>query len=170
MNIPGKSLFLIILMVLLFPAVYGQRSSGRQPQRFTATGCRPATEPDLKKVCGYFQPRSGSDLSPQPTTPCDPYEMDLYLRRRVVKIPVLPFPDDFKDRERSPSVSVTMLVDENGKVISATALSGPPALRESATSAARNIKFRPVTILGKRVKLSGWIYFRFAPKPIKRRK
>ena len=58
-------------------------------------------------------------------------------------------------------VKVQVLIDENGKVISATAVSGHPLLKSSAVSAAKASKFSPTTLTGQKVKVTGIIIYNF---------
>jgi protein TonB len=58
-------------------------------------------------------------------------------------------------------VSVQILVDEKGKVISARALSGDALLRQAAEQAALQTKFSPTLLSNVPVKVSGTITFNF---------
>lgn len=60
------------------------------------------------------------------------------------------------------AVNVEVLVDENGDVIEANAVSGHPLLRSSAVTAARGAKFKPMFINGKTVRVKGVIVYNFA--------
>lgn len=63
-------------------------------------------------------------------------------------------------------VSVQVTVDESGKVVSATAVSGHPLLRAAAVAAARAATFEPKIVDGKTVQFSGVVTYNFiAPKP-----
>jgi protein TonB len=62
------------------------------------------------------------------------------------------------------TVTVKILVDERGNVISAKALSGPPLLRQAAEEAALRAKFSPTRLAGQPVKVSGTITFNFTLK------
>jgi TonB family protein len=59
-------------------------------------------------------------------------------------------------------VSVRVLLDEDGNVISAQVISGHPMLRQSALQAARNAKFSPTVLNGQKVKVDGTIVYRFS--------
>lgn len=63
-------------------------------------------------------------------------------------------------RKQGP-VSVQILVDENGKVISARAFSGDALLRQAAERAALQTKFSPTLLSNVPVKVSGTITFNF---------
>jgi TonB family protein len=59
-------------------------------------------------------------------------------------------------------VTVEVVVDETGKVISAVATSGPQGLRDVAVQAALRAKFSPTKLSGQPVKVSGSIDYKFS--------
>ena len=61
------------------------------------------------------------------------------------------------------NVVVRIIVDQEGNVTSARAISGHPMLRSQAVFAARNWKFSPKICNGKAVKNRGTITFHFTP-------
>lgn len=63
----------------------------------------------------------------------------------------------------SGAVSVQVTVDEEGNVVSASAVSGHPLLRPAAVTAAREAKFNPVLLDGKPVKVTGVLTYNFTP-------
>jgi TonB family protein len=71
------------------------------------------------------------------------------------------FPPIAKAARASGAVKVEVTIDAVGKVVTARAVSGHPLLRDSAEAAARQWKFKPTTVSGKRVKLSGVLTFNF---------
>ncbi len=58
-------------------------------------------------------------------------------------------------------VKVQVVIDEDGNVISASAVSGHPLLKTSAVNAARSSKFTPTTLTGQKVKVTGFIIYQF---------
>lgn len=58
-------------------------------------------------------------------------------------------------------VSIQVLIDEEGRVISAKPVSGHPLLRAAATGAARSAKFRPTLLSNQPVKVTGVIVYKF---------
>jgi len=63
------------------------------------------------------------------------------------------------------AISVAIVVDEEGNVVSARAVSGHPLLRAAAVAAAREAKFAPTMLSGELVKVSGVLTYNFvAPK------
>jgi hypothetical protein len=58
---------------------------------------------------------------------------------------------------------VQVTIDEQGDIVSATAVSGHPLLRAAAVEAARASKFSPTLLSGQPVKVSGVIVYNFVP-------
>lgn len=83
------------------------------------------------------------------------------LNGKAVSLPKPPYPPAAKAVRASGSVSVQVLVDEKGNVISASAVSGHPLLRAAAAAAAREAKFSPTLLSGTPVKVSGVITYNF---------
>jgi protein TonB len=54
-------------------------------------------------------------------------------------------------------------IDERGNVVSASAVSGHPLLRQAAEQAARSSKFTPTTLSGQPVSVTGVIVYNFVP-------
>jgi hypothetical protein len=63
--------------------------------------------------------------------------------------------------EKPGVVMVQILVDEQGSVIDAKAVSGPPNLQASAVIAARLARFLPTVLSGEPVKVSGTLAYNF---------
>ena len=64
--------------------------------------------------------------------------------------------------ELSGVVLVAVVVDEQGTVVEARAISGPPQLQVLAVNAARLARFSPTLIMGEPVKVSGTLSYNFA--------
>jgi protein TonB len=62
-------------------------------------------------------------------------------------------------------VVVDVILDETGKVVSATASTGPAILRDAAVAAALKAKFSPTKLSGQPVKVSGVINYKFTLLP-----
>jgi periplasmic protein TonB len=63
--------------------------------------------------------------------------------------------------EASGVVLVQVLIDENGAVIDAKAVSGPQHLQAAAVNAARLARFSPTTLMGEPVKVAGTLSYNF---------
>ena len=64
--------------------------------------------------------------------------------------------------EASGVVSVQVLIDEQGSVIDAKAVSGPQHLHQAAVNAARLARFTPTLLMGEPVKVTGVLAYNFA--------
>ncbi|MGI8789046.1 MAG: TonB family protein [Pyrinomonadaceae bacterium] len=73
------------------------------------------------------------------------------------------YPPAARAVKASGAVNVQVTIDEQGDVISASAVSGHPLLRQAAEEAARNSKFAPVMLSGVPVKVTGIIVYNFTP-------
>ena len=60
-------------------------------------------------------------------------------------------------------VSIQVLIDENGSVISAKVNSGNPLLQSVSVKAALESKFEPITLSGEPVRVNGIIIYKFIP-------
>jgi len=58
-------------------------------------------------------------------------------------------------------VDIQVVIDETGKVISASAVSGHPMLRTAAEQAARNARFTPTLLSNVPIKVTGVITYNF---------
>lgn len=83
------------------------------------------------------------------------------LNGKAVELPAAKFPAAAKAVKASGTVAVQIVIDENGDVISAAAVSGHPLLRGAATDAAKAAKFSPTFINGAGVKVSGVLTYNF---------
>lgn len=72
------------------------------------------------------------------------------------------YPPLAKTARVTGAVVVEVTVDEDGKVISARAISGHPLLKDAAVNAARAWMFTPTTLQGTPVKVIGTITFNFS--------
>lgn len=84
------------------------------------------------------------------------------LNGKAISLPKPAYPAIARSAGASGSVIVQVLVDENGKVVSATAVSGHTLLRAAAVVAARQARFTPTKLSGQAVKVSGVITYNFS--------
>jgi protein TonB len=84
------------------------------------------------------------------------------LNGTALSLPSPTYPEAARRMRTAGVVSVEVVVDETGKVISAVASSGPTALREVAVQAALRARFSPTKLSGQPVKVSGLINYKFA--------
>ncbi len=81
----------------------------------------------------------------------------------AVSLPKPEFPAAARAVGASGAVNVQVLIDENGNVVSATAVSGHPLLRQSAEQAAQTAQFKPTLLSGQTVRVIGIIAYNFVP-------
>ncbi len=96
---------------------------------------------------------------PAPTPPPKPKTVVSggVLNGKAISKPQPAYPPIAKAARASGTVTVQILVDESGRVVSANAVSGHPLLQQAAVSAARNARFSPTLLSGQPVKVSGVI-------------
>lgn len=83
------------------------------------------------------------------------------LNSRALSLPKPVFPEEAKRLKVSGRVTVRVVIDENGRVISAKATDGPIPLRGAAEDAARKASFAPTTQDGITVKVTGLLTYDF---------
>lgn len=84
------------------------------------------------------------------------------INGRATKLPTPDYPQAAEDFCVSGQVQVRVLVDENGNVISAEAISGDELLRSSAIEAAKKAKFKSTPEI--HIKTKGIVVYNFVPK------
>jgi periplasmic protein TonB len=97
---------------------------------------------------------------PPPTPPRAPISGGV-LNGKAINLPKPPYPPIAKQAHASGTVVVQVVIDENGNVISAHALSGHPLLQAVSVAAARQARFSPTKLSGQPVKVSGVITYNF---------
>lgn len=83
------------------------------------------------------------------------------LNGKATNLPPPEYPAIAKSAHASGSVQVKIMIDENGDVVGAEAVSGHPLLRAAAVSAAREAKFTTTRLEGEPVKVSGVLVYNF---------
>lgn len=85
------------------------------------------------------------------------------LNGKATVLPKPVYPATARAARASGQVSVSVLINEKGSVISASAIGGNPLLREAAVEAARKARFAPTKLSGKPIKVVGAIVYDFDP-------
>jgi TonB family protein len=83
------------------------------------------------------------------------------LNGQAIDLPKPVYPQPAKIVKASGNVTVQVLIDETGKVVSAQAVSGHPLLRAAAVQAAYRARFSPTLLSRQPVKVSGVITYNF---------
>jgi protein TonB len=100
---------------------------------------------------------------PAPTPPPKPKTIVSggVLNGKAISKPQPTYPPIAKAARAAGTVTVQIVVDESGRVISASAVSGHPLLQQAAVAAARQARFSPTLLSGQPVKVSGVITYNF---------
>jgi protein TonB len=85
------------------------------------------------------------------------------LNGKAISLPKPTYPAAARAVRASGAVQVQVLIDETGKVVSASAAGGHPLLQQAAVAAARGARFSPTLLSGQPVKVSGIITYNFVP-------
>jgi periplasmic protein TonB len=154
----------------------------RDPNRYTVQGDRNYTAanappPDYKGPVNTQGTGSDSGLPggggtgetarttpppppPKPPPPSRPISGGV-LNGKARSLPQPTYPPAAKAVRASGPVTVQVVIDEAGNVISASAASGHALLKPAAVAAARRAKFSPTMLSGQPVKVSGVITYNF---------
>jgi TonB family protein len=101
-----------------------------------------------------------SEAPPAPRTILKPISGGV-LNGQAVSLPSPIYPETALRVRAFGKVEVEVVVDENGRVISAQAVSGPNMLRDVSAQAARRARFSPTKLSGQPVKVVGKIFYNF---------
>ena len=154
----------------------------RDPNKFTVKGDRDfsaenAPPPDYKGPVnatgtgsnagvtgGGGDDEGGAPPPPPPAKKAPPKTISGgVLNGKATSLPKPPYPPAARAVRASGAVSVQVLIDEEGRVVSASAVSGHPLLRAAAVAAARGARFSPTPLSGQPVKVNGVITYNFVP-------
>jgi TonB family protein len=83
------------------------------------------------------------------------------LTGKETLLPIPEYPESAKRNGAAGKVTVAVLVDRKGTVISARALNGHPLLQVTAVAAARKARFSPEKLISQSRRTSGTITFNF---------
>ncbi|HVF27568.1 MAG TPA: energy transducer TonB, partial [Pyrinomonadaceae bacterium] len=168
-------------MLAVFAAVFAFWPRGDEPSSRSATGnvsvadvSTPApTEKESLPGTGTkssgtptASPKAGAEKSLAKATPtlapkkAAPVAGGV-LNGKAISKPVPSYPPVAKAAGVSGAVTVQIMVDESGNVISATAVGGHPLLHEAARQAALQARFSPTLLSGQPVRVSGVITYNF---------
>jgi protein TonB len=98
--------------------------------------------------------------APSPTPRTAPISGGV-LNGKAISLPKPAYPPIARAAHAAGTVVVQVLIDENGNVVSAKAVSGHPLLQAVAVSAARQARFSPTKLSGQPVKVTGVIQYNF---------
>lgn len=85
------------------------------------------------------------------------------LNGKATSLPKPAYPEAARAVKAGGAVSVHVVIDEQGNVVTAQAVSGNPLLRAAAVAAALEAKFSPTLLEGKPIAVSGVLVYNFVP-------
>lgn len=106
------------------------------------------TSPPSQRACSWAKPESHT------------VEGGI-LNGRVIDKPAPSYPPIAKAARAQGVVTVRVVADECGNVVSAQAVGGHPLLQQAAVQAARQARLAPVLLRGESVKVSGLLTYNF---------
>ena len=87
-----------------------------------------------------------------------------YSTERLLALPQPAYPPLARAAHVSGTVTVQVIIDEQGNVSEAHAVDGHPLLQSVCVAAAREAKFSPTLSEGEPVKVTGVIKYNFVPR------
>ena len=94
----------------------------------------------------------------------DPTRESGVINGKAIDLPRPVYPEEAKRNRVQGQTSVKVLIDKEGRVIHACAISGHPLLQESSEAAAYRARFTPTLLEGKPVTVTGVINYNFVAR------
>jgi len=129
------------------------------PITLTGQAVQPLAE--MRNVSFVSNPKVTVDNAPSPPAQPSRIVTGGVLNGSAVVLPSPLYPETARRMRTSGIIEVEVVIDENGKVISAKAVSGPAIFRDNAVQAALRAKFTPSKLSGQPVKVTGKIIYNF---------
>jgi len=120
----------------------------------------------------YFTKKSAGEMTEQRTVGVDSAADNQSTVRKIsggvlngkaLSLPAPAYPAAARAVEASGAVNVQVTINEQGEIISASAVSGHPLLRQASEQAARKAKFAPTLLQGVPVSVTGVLVYNFVP-------
>jgi Ca-activated chloride channel family protein len=118
---------------------------------------QPKSSPTTNETARPASPSSQSKEEARSRTPIS----GGVLNSKAISLPKPVYSQAAKSAGASGKVVVEVTIDEQGKVVEARAVSGPPLLQQAAIVAARQARFSPTILSGEPVKVQGTISYMF---------
>lgn len=134
-----------------------ERTDGIEPGKGINQPTTPKPEDEEKVPEVVVKP------TPKPSPKKPPTQSLGVVNGRAAYLATPPYPPAAKLVRAQGAVHVQVLIDETGKVVSASAVSGHPLLRAVSENAARQSRFTPTLLSNQPVKVTGVIIYQFKP-------
>src|SRR5687768_15097795 len=117
---------------------------------------------DVRNVSFTTNQKVPLENAPPPPTPAPRLAISRgVLNGAALSLPAPDYPDTARRTRVEGTVDVEVVIDENGKVLTAKVISGPSVLRDSAVQAALRARFTPTKLSGQPVRVTGKIVYNF---------
>ena len=140
-------------------SIIGDRNADPPAPAFSGNGVHNGTGNTAPVVIDTPPPPPAA--TPKPEPPKVLKVSQGVLVSKILSLPKPNYPPLAKQMRLQGSVSIQVLIDENGKVVSAKALSGHQVLINAAEPAAMQARFSPTLLSNQPVKVSGVITYNF---------
>ncbi|MCA1591645.1 MAG: TonB family protein [Acidobacteria bacterium] len=120
----------------------------------------PISMETLTLTAPVHMPQADDESASRPTPPKTIVSGGV-LNGKAIRKPSPEYPPIAIAARAQGTVVVQIVVDEEGKVISAHAVSGHPLLQQASVEAARRARFSPVRLNGQPIKVSGVVTYNF---------
>lgn len=141
----------------------GTISGDDNPVRESSPNSTPAIAVKTEKIDEDKEMTAPPAPKPAPVVKKDVTVSKGVVNGEAKNLPKPAYPPSAKVARISGAVNVQVLIDVDGRVISATAVSGHTLLRAAAVQAAKQAKFSPTTLSNQPVKVTGVIVYNFVP-------
>ncbi len=131
----------------------------RPPITLTSQPIQPVAE--MRNVSFVSNPKVAVENAPTPPAQPTRIVSGGVLNGSALNLPPPVYPEAARRMRTSGVVEVEVVIDENGKVLSAKTISGPAIFRDSAVQAAQRARFTPSKLSGQPVKVTGKIIYNF---------
>ena len=128
----------------------------QKPGQATGTQQAPNTDPNAAPNPAQNPDPNAQQNQKQPNAKRGPVSGGV-LNSRAIYLPQPEIPSG----EATGVVTVQVLIDEQGTVVEAKPVSGPPNLQQLAVNAARLARFSPTLLMGEPVKVTGILSYNF---------
>ncbi len=149
-RVPGTSLFAAIV------------NKPAEPASTSATQPKPVTNPAPRTNAPAADEVRPAEASKQEGGEATKAPLSAgVLNGKALRLPVPTYPPAARNTGAQGKVTVEVLIDEQGKVVEARAVSGHAFLQQAAVQAARQARFTPALLSGRPVKVKGTINYVF---------
>lgn len=115
----------------------------------------------IRPYTGNFDDLSFTPPLPSPDPKALPSDAFGGLRGKSLRRIGPPYPPEAKAAGARGTVHVRVVINEQGEVIIAQSVTGPPLLKQVSLEAARQWLFEPTIVEGKKIQVEGYLTFNF---------